>query len=149
MTGFDEFWAIAKSWRGRYANPRKLAETAWDKAVKSGADPEQIILGAQGYVAHIEQDDVEPQFVCAAAVFLNQGRWEQYVELAIETEKREAEELLERRRKYWRYGQGDALRGDEPRILSDSFTSEIQVAYDQGYTAGKGEPARPELRVVG
>lgn len=151
MTGFDEFWQLAKGWRGRYSNPRKGrggAEPAWNKAVKEGADPEQIYIGAKGYLAHIEKDDVEPQFVCAAAVFLNQWRWEQYVELAVETERREAEELLERRRSYWRHGQQDALRGDEPRVLEDFFTPEIQVAYDQGYANGKTDLARPELRVV-
>ncbi len=151
MTPFDEFWQLARGWRGRWGNPKRGrggAEPAWDRCINEGADPEQIIIGARGYLAHIEQDNVEPQHVCMAATFLNQWRWEQYVELAIETEKQAAEELLERRRKYWIRGQKDARRGDERRVLPDSFTPEVQVAYDQGYANGKGDLARPELRVV-
>ena len=153
MIGFDDdFWPIARRWRGRYSNPRRGrggAEPAWDKVVKEGADPAQICLGAKGYVAHIKEDSVEPQHVLQARTFLNGWHWEQYVELAIETEKREAEDLLEQRRNYWRYGQRDALRGDEPGVLADCFAPEIQVAYDQGYANGKGELVRPGLRVVG
>ncbi len=153
MTTFaSDFWPLAKGWRGSHGNPRKGrggAEPAWDKCIKEGADPEQIIIGARGYLAHIEKEITDLSKVCQAVTFLNQWRWEQYVDLAIETEKREAEELLERRRKYWRYGQRDALQGVEPRVIEDFMGAEVIAAYDQGYANGKGDLARPELRVVG
>jgi len=151
MSDFATFWSIAGRWRGRYGNPKRGrggAEPAWDKALQDGADAEQIIIGARGYVAHIEQDSVEPQMVCMAVTFLNQGRWEQYVELAVETAERDAEELLERRRNYWKYGQRDALQGAKPIKVPDVFAPEVQEAYDQGYRAGREQFARPELTVV-
>ncbi len=148
MTDFAEFWSLASRWRGRYSNPRKGrggAEPAWDRVVKDGADPEQIVLGARGYVAHIAQDDVEPQMVCMAATFLNQWRWEQYVELAQETEEREAAELLERRRNYYRHGHRDALNGGERR--TDIPQPEVQAAYDMGWRDAE-EQAKPKLELV-
>ncbi len=153
-TPFDEFWEIAKGWRGRYSNPRKGkdgAEPAWHKVTKKGADPDQIVLGTRGYLAHIEQDKVDPRHVCQARTFLNQWRWEQYVELAIENEKREAEELLERRRNYWRYGRRDAMQGKEPDTFEnkDFMQPEVIAAYQQGYRETKEAMVRPELRVVG
>ncbi len=147
MTDFAEFWSLASRWRGRYSNPRKGrggAEPAWHRAMKDGADPEQIVLGARGYVAHIAQDDVEPQHVCMAATFLNQWRWEQYVEIALETEEREAAELLERRRTYYRLGWRDAKSGNEYR--TDITEPEAQEAYDMGW---RDALAKPKLEVVG
>lgn len=148
MTNFAEFWAVAKGWRGRYSNPRKGrggAEPAWDRAVKDGADAEQICLGARGYVVHIAQDDVEPQMVCMAATFLNQWRWEQYVEIARETQEREAAELLERRRAYYRYGRRDARNDNEHR--TDITEPEVQEAYDMGWRDTE-ELAGPKLKLV-
>lgn len=149
MTDFAEFWALAKGWRGRYSNPRKGrsgAEPAWDRAMKDGADPEQICLGARGYVAHIAEDDVNPQHVMQARTFINGWVWEQYVELAREIEKREAAELLERRRAYFRYGRRDAFNGDEHR--TDITEPEVQEAYDMGWCYAEIQAA-PKLKVVG
>jgi hypothetical protein len=147
MTDFAEFWALTKGWRGRYSNPRKGrggAEPAWGRAMKDGADPEQIVLGARGYVAHIAQDDVEPQMVCMAATFLNQWRWEQYVEIAREAEEKAAADLLERRRAYYRYGWRDARNGTQ--LLTDITEPESQEAYDMGW---RDALAKPKLEVVG
>lgn len=159
MTTFEDFWQIARRWRNPYSNPRgrvaspgkreiRGAEPAWHIAIKEGADPEQIILGARGYLAHVEQDIDDPQKVCMASTFLNQCRWEQYAELATETAAREAEELLERRRDYWRSGRRDALQGIEPRPVADCYGPDIQKAYDQGYREAEKYLARPKLEVV-
>lgn len=150
---FNDFWEIARHWRGRHSNPRKGkdgAEPAWHNVIAAGADPGQICIGARGYIKHIEQDNVDPRHVCQARTFLNGWRWEQYVELAIETEKREAEELLERRRNYWRYGQRDALQDQQPIVFEDFMQPEVVAAYEQGYreTKEQMESERPGLRVV-
>ena len=148
---FDkDFWPIAKRWRGRFSNPKRGrdgAEPAWNRCVKEGADPEQICTGARGYVAHIEKDGVEPQHVCQARTFLNQWRWEQYVELAIETEKQDAEDMLERRRNYWRYGWRDEARGQELSHGTDGMQPEVLEAYEQGRQAYRDQV--PQLRVAG
>lgn len=146
MTGFDEFWALARGWRGRYSNPRKGrggAEPAWDRAIREGADPEQICLGARGYAAHIAEDDVEPQMVCMATTFLNQWRWEQYVEIAQAREVAAAQKLLERRRRYYRAGWRDAKAGEE--YDNGEMPEEIRQAYDMGWR----DALVPKLRVVG
>jgi hypothetical protein len=81
MANFPEFWETtgAKGWRGRCSNPRKTAQTAWDKAVKSN-DWREIIAGAHGYTSYLSDCDVDPQFACMAATFINQERWEQYLD---------------------------------------------------------------------
>ncbi len=79
MTDFDEFWGHAKSWRGRHSNGgRPKAREAWDRAVKAGADPVQIVAGALGYESAMYDCDLGCQFWCMASTFLNQWRWEQY-----------------------------------------------------------------------
>lgn len=147
MTDFATFWDIARRWRGSHANPRKGrggAEPAWDKCILEGADPEQVILGAKGYVVHIEKNITDLSMVCQATTFLNQWRFEQYVELARETAERAAADLLERRRTYYRRGRFDATQGFEPHKHEHAIEAVCQEAYDQGY-----REARPGLRVVG
>ncbi len=156
MTDFAEFWSLASRWRGRYSNPRgrvaspgkpeiRGAEPSWYKCIKEGADPERMYLGACGYVAHIAEDDVDPQHVCQAVTFLNQWRWEQYVEIARETEEREAAELLERRRAYYRYGRRDFLNDDHHQ--TDIPEPEVQAAYDMGWCDAEKQAA-PKLSLV-
>ncbi len=145
MTEFSDFWLIAKRWRGSYSNPRGGrggAEQAWNRAIMDGADPDEIVEGAQGYVDHIQADDVESHFVCMASTFLNQARWEQYADIAVEARARAAEALLERRRAYYRYGWRDARTG-AGRLRTDIVEPEVQEAYDQGWRDGA-----PKLEVV-
>lgn len=79
MTDFPTFWDIARHMRGRCPNPRSQALKAWDKAVKGGADPREIIAGLKGFESYNNENDVEAQFVCQASKFLNQAYWEQYL----------------------------------------------------------------------
>ncbi len=147
MTEFAAFWEIARRWRGSHGNPKRGrggAEPAWDRCLLEGADPEEIITGAKGYVVHIEKNITDLSMVCQATTFLNQWRWEQYVELARETAEQDATDLLERRRTYYRYGRRDALQGAAPAVREVALEPEVQEAYEQGYAS----TARPELRVV-
>ena len=89
MTGFDEFWEIA-DWRGLERNPVKPAAIAFNLAVKSGADPRQIIAGAIGCRQFYEQADKDPQFRVSAAKFVAEESWRQYLG------QREAKEYLAR-----------------------------------------------------
>ena len=145
---FTEFWDLAKGWRERFSNPRKGrggAEPAWDRVIKEGADPEEIIAGAKGYLEHIRQDDIEPRHVCMAATFLNQWRWEQYVELAREAEEQADQDLLERRRTYYRSGWQDECRGDPEPKRECKLPPEVQEAYEQGRREAR---EKPKLQVV-
>ena len=91
MTPFDEFWLIA-DWRGLERNPVKPAAIAFNRAVRSGADPRQIIAGAIGYRQFVEQCDKDPAFRVSAAKFVAEESWIQY------TSQREAKEYLEQTR---------------------------------------------------
>ncbi|KKN17938.1 hypothetical protein LCGC14_0960840 [marine sediment metagenome] len=143
MTGFPDFWEIMKRCRARYSNPRKLAERAWDKCIKAGAVESDMILGAKGYLAHVEEENTEPQFVCMTSVFLNQWRFEQYVEVAREIEEEQAAKLLQQRRDYYKYGWRDEKRGEAERDLS-AFDAAVKEAYDMG----RHDASAPRLQVV-
>lgn len=67
---FDKFWA---------AYPRRIAKgaarKAWDKALKNGADPEEIIWGARAY-ASLPRDPADGlKYVAHPATWLNGERW--------------------------------------------------------------------------
>jgi len=75
--GFDKFWA---------AYPRRIAKgaarKAWDKAIKNGADPDEIIWGARAY-ASLPRDPADGlKYVAHPATWLNAERWEDEAEPA-------------------------------------------------------------------
>ena len=148
QAGFPEFWEVMRRCRGRYSNSRKVAETAWDKRVENGAVESDMILGAKGFMAHNEEENVEPQFVWAAAVFLNQELDEQYVSIAREIEEAEAATLLERRRRYWKYRWRDEAEGDDDDNDWSIYDPAVKEAYDMGRQAARDETQGPALRVV-
>lgn len=67
---FDEFWA---------AYPRRIAKAAarkaWHRAIKNGADPEAIILGARSYAASPRRRESDIQFTAYPGSWLNGERW--------------------------------------------------------------------------
>jgi hypothetical protein len=81
MTNFNEFWQLAKGCRGRL-NPgsRPKAEEKWDKAVKAGADPREIIAGWLGYQSAMDDTDTDFLYRLMATTFLNQWIWENYLD---------------------------------------------------------------------
>jgi hypothetical protein len=79
MTFDDDFWPIAIHARGRLPNPKAPARKAWDRAVKNGHAPEQIVAGYKGYLGAMMDTDTDCQYICQAATFINQERWEQYL----------------------------------------------------------------------
>lgn len=72
MTTFDHFWCIY---------PRRVAKRAalkaWEKEMRSGTTPEEIIEGLRRQLAHLSAK--EAQFIPHPATWLNQGRWEDEV----------------------------------------------------------------------
>lgn len=66
---FDEFWRTYP----RRKEPKR-ARTAWDRAIKRGTDPADIIEGARRYAA--EKASTEPRFVKHPATWLNGGCWD-------------------------------------------------------------------------
>ena len=80
LTDFQTFWDLAKGWRGRCSNGGRIpTERAWERAVKAGAVPREIIAGAKGYESAMFEIDTDCQFWCMPATFINQWRWEQYL----------------------------------------------------------------------
>lgn len=72
MTTFDHFWSLY---------PRRVAKRAalkaWEKEMRSGTTPEEIIEGLRRQLAHLSAK--EAQFIPHPATWLNQGRWEDEV----------------------------------------------------------------------
>ena len=84
MTAFDDFWRIARYWRHPLPNPPKPAAIAHAKAIKEGAAPEEIELGAHGYTRAMRENGTEPEFMNTAAKFISEWRWMQYAPYEIE-----------------------------------------------------------------
>lgn len=67
---FDKFWATY---------PRRIAKgaarKAWDKALKNGADPEEIIWGARAYATSPRRTAADIQYTAHPATWLNGERW--------------------------------------------------------------------------
>lgn len=83
-SAFDKFWSAYPS-RSPASNPRKPALEKFRAKVKFGTPAEDIIRGAEGFAAAVEQrrvregDAFDPvTAVCQAVTFINQERWEQY-----------------------------------------------------------------------
>ncbi len=81
MTTFAaDFWPIARGCRGRLnSGGRPNAERAWDKAVKAGVDPREIVAGWLGYQSAMDDCDTDNTYRLMASTFLNQWIWEGYL----------------------------------------------------------------------
>ncbi len=91
---FDALWDI---WKGMGRRVGKVqARALYGQIVNGGLDttcvvdgrrlelhltatPEEILEGAEGYSKHIMRTDTETQFTKTLPVWLNQGRWEDYL----------------------------------------------------------------------
>lgn len=73
---FPEFWN-AYPHRNGAKKGKTLARKRWDKAVKSGADPGEIIQGARAY--HRDRQVVDG-YAPDPATWLNQARWSDEIE---------------------------------------------------------------------
>jgi hypothetical protein len=75
---FQKFW-IEYPKRGDASNPKKPAKDKFERAVRSGADPEIIIASAKRY-REIEQSAgrAGTEKVAQAQTWLNQQRWNDY-----------------------------------------------------------------------
>jgi len=103
---FAEFWAVYPRRVGRAA-----ARKAWDKALKNGADPEQIIWAAREYASLPRDPKDGLRFVAHPTTWLNQGRWEDEVEPAPATPARPPVER-------WQRAGDDALARAMQRALA-------------------------------
>lgn len=82
---FDQFWEAYPRRDG--ANPREPARKKFSAIVKTGIDPKQIIAAAQRYAAEMREKGQErSQFVAQAMTWLNQQRWGDYAEMALNSE---------------------------------------------------------------
>jgi len=75
---FDELWAAYPK-RGGASNPKKPAREKFERAVKAGADPDQIIAAAKRY-HEIERNAgrAGTDKIAQMMTWLNQQRWNDY-----------------------------------------------------------------------
>lgn len=73
---FDIFWA---AYPPRSPNPRALAEVAYARAVREGAQPNDLARAAARYADEVRAQKIEPAFVVHAATFLRQRRYLDYL----------------------------------------------------------------------
>jgi hypothetical protein len=74
---FVRFWKVYPRRDG--ANPKAPALNKFNAKVKSGADPEAIIAGAERYAAECRTKSIAgTSYVAQAMTWLNQNRWQDY-----------------------------------------------------------------------
>jgi hypothetical protein len=71
---FEVFWRVYPS-RGCHANPKKPAKQSFFAAIKRGADPADIVAGAEAYAELVQAVFRDPRFIPQAVTWLNQERW--------------------------------------------------------------------------
>jgi hypothetical protein len=67
MKTFTDFYGVYPKRKDRIS-----AERAWNKAIKNGADPEEIVAAARRYADDRTRD---PQYTKLPATWLNAGAW--------------------------------------------------------------------------
>lgn len=82
---FDDFWKAYPKRKG--SNPKFLARTKWDKAIREGADPQHLVGAAKAYARQCsEAGQLGTEFVCQASTWLNQRRYEDFHVMSTEME---------------------------------------------------------------
>ena len=71
MSTFDIFWTQYPRRAGKAA-----AQKAWDKAIKAGAAPEDIIEGARKYSLDRDRRAKDIGYTAHPSTWLNAGRWQ-------------------------------------------------------------------------
>jgi hypothetical protein len=82
---FDRFWRSYPS-RGGQANPKKPAQEKFAAAVKRGVDPELLIRAAMNYADCMQRSGTAGRYIKTAEVWLNKASWEQYGDVADDSE---------------------------------------------------------------
>jgi len=75
---FMDFWNAYPPREGE--NPREPARKSFEAALQRGAEPAEIIRGAENYARSVANID-NRRFVAQAVTWLNQKRWEDHQEL--------------------------------------------------------------------
>jgi hypothetical protein len=82
---FKTFWAIWRPHR-RHTDGRGDARDGFEKMVAKGANPQDIIDGAEWYLSHV-LDDNERSYIPLAKTWINKEAWADYCD-----DKRDFEE---------------------------------------------------------
>lgn len=80
---FDRFW---RAYPARRPNPKTEARKIFERLVKKGVDPEDLVRGALGYAVEVRRLKIDEPFVCQAKTFLRQERWTDYQEVETEAQ---------------------------------------------------------------
>lgn len=73
---FEKFWSAMPKRGPNAANPKVPARQKFETAVKRGADPEDIVAGAEAYARQMRAAGKDrTEHVAQAVTFLSQARW--------------------------------------------------------------------------
>lgn len=86
---FDEFWNVYPH-RGKLPDPKKPAREKFERKVRDGTDPQEIIAGAKRYAELVSAEGIEERLVCQAVTWLNQERWNDAPPVKVETDEERA-----------------------------------------------------------
>jgi uncharacterized protein YdaU (DUF1376 family) len=75
----ERFWDVYPHRAG--ADPKKPAIEVFEAKVRAGADPEEIILGAERYASYIADEKLEARFVPQAQKWLRQEYYREFSDL--------------------------------------------------------------------
>lgn len=76
---FAAFWAIYHPLRRPHPNPRKPAESEWEKSLKRGNSEADIVLGTEGFAAYCVKESVDGKYVPHGRKFLHNDEWAEFV----------------------------------------------------------------------
>ncbi len=83
---FEEFWRFYPK-RTPHPNPKLPAKKKYEAAIKNGVPTVTIVRGAKNNARYVENEGLNRKYVCQAATWLNQERWEDYQEAPAEPER--------------------------------------------------------------
>lgn len=80
---FEKFWQTFPK-RAGFPNPKKPAKQLFDRSIKAGIQPTEILTAAQAYREQVRTAGTPPQYVAQAVTWLRQERWRDIPEQADE-----------------------------------------------------------------
>jgi len=112
---FDEFWRVYPKRRG--VNPKQPARKEFERYVRHGVDPRDILEGARLYGAECDEEGkTGSPYVAHARTWLHQERWKDHLEaekVSRETAERAREKSAEFKARMIRQGKRLTMWSDQ------------------------------------
>lgn len=79
---FEDYWKTTAKRDGKRLGKRE-AQVAWQKEIKDGADPEDLLRASKAYTAHCNKPETFAN-ACDPVRFLRKGMWEDFLDDDVE-----------------------------------------------------------------